>query len=492
MALDVSREEALIALDRADAQASFARFARMAWHVVEPNPLRWTWHMDAVCEHLEAVSYGYIKNLVISQPPGTSKSLLASTLWNAWDWIRWPTRRTIAATYGQGLSDKNAKLLRDLIQSEWYQRRFGHLVRIGAGDVAKVRLFKLQSQGWRMSTSIQGVATGWHADIHIGDDLAKAQDAQGKAAIDPVAIEKGNEFWFKTLATRRADAAELRRVLIGQRLHHEDAPGAALEQGYTGLILPMEYDPKRRTVTSLGLGRTWEDPRTEPGQLLCPERFPQEVVDYDRTTLLGPRDHEAQNNQNPTPEQGLLFRDVGRMRWEAKPTSARTIITVDAAFKATSSSDFVSIQVWAVKDGKYYLLANDTRRLNFGATCGAISAMAERFPEATGIYIEDKANGPAIIETLSATMAGIVPWSPGTASKESRAEAVAPLFEAGSVLLPPDREAPWIQSYIVELAKFPLTKHDDQVDATTMALLILHQARHSRYAAAVARMRNGT
>lgn len=473
-----------IALDRARGQKCLRRFVRLAWPEVEANPLIWGWHLDAVCDHLTAVSLGQIRDLVISQPPGTSKSLLASTLWGAWDWINRPTLRTIAATYAQDLSEKNAKLQRDLISGRWFQDRWGDRVRIGKSDVDKVRFFKLESKGWRMSTSVGGVVTGYHGDVLLGDDLVKAQDADGRAVIDPIAIERANDFWFKTLHTRRADAARTARVLIAQRLHHEDAPGKAIEAGYVSLVLPMEYDPKRSCVTVIG----FRDPRTEPGELLCPDRFPATVVAQDKERL-GPLVYEAQNQQDPTPQQGLLFKTAGERRWTVKPPEgARTIITVDAAFKDKKSSDFVSIQVWAVHDRNYYLLDNDTRRLGFGATCRAILAMREKWPQCVSVYIEDKANGPAIIETLQAEVSGVNEWDPKGASKLSRAEATAPLFDAGNVYLPPDSDAPWIGGYLKELKKFPLTKHDDQVDSTSMALLILHQAKHSKYADAVAKM----
>ena len=63
-------------LDRdAVARRGFREFAKRAWHRVEQTPLVWGWHMDAVCEHLEAVTRGEIVELVINEPPGHSKKI---------------------------------------------------------------------------------------------------------------------------------------------------------------------------------------------------------------------------------------------------------------------------------------------------------------------------------------------------------------------------------------------------------------------------------
>lgn len=484
-------EEAQIALDRERTRRSFERFARIAWPYVEPSPVRWSWHMSAICEHLEAVSRGQIRDLVISVPPGHSKSLLASVLWGAWDWAAVdPTRRTIAAAYGSVLSAKAARLQRDLVSSPWFRARWPHL-EIARDLESKVEMFRLRSRGWRFSTSVDGVATGQHADHLLGDDLAKAQSAEGRGgsiAIDPVEIEKANRFWFGTLHTRRADPMRTARVLIGQRLHHDDTPGKALEAGYVGLILPAEYDPRRACyVRQTG----FRDPRTEPGELLAPDRFPREVIEADKIAL-GPQGHAAQNNQDPTPTGGLLFKNVLDHRWGlvlgAAPEGGRTIITCDAAFKASETSDYVAIQVWRGPIvGKFLLLDRVCRRMTASETARALFDLAERYPH-TAIYIEDKANGPAIVDFFGAELTALTPWDPGSASKVSRAQAKAYLFEAGRVLLPPDSIAPWAAEYATALQRFPLAKHDDDVDATSMALLILDDRSMSTYEAAIAKM----
>jgi hypothetical protein len=72
-------------VDTERCRRSLAHFARRAWPIVEPAmPLADGWHLDAICEHLEAVSRDQIDRLLINIPPGHAKSLLVSVLWPAW------------------------------------------------------------------------------------------------------------------------------------------------------------------------------------------------------------------------------------------------------------------------------------------------------------------------------------------------------------------------------------------------------------------------
>ena len=483
----------LAALDREIGRRSFENFVKIAWPHVEPAPLRWNWHMSAICEHLEAVSRGQIQDLVICVPPGTSKSILASTLWDVWEWLAIdPTLRTISASYAPEISEKNGNLARELIRSAWFQERWPE-VQIHPTLEDRQGFWQLKSRGWLFTTSVGGKATGQHADKTRGDDLLKAQSADGRKGgiIDAVDIEKANNFWFNTLATRRRNAAKFRRCLIMQRLHHADPAGRAIEAGYVALKLPMEFNPRSPCVVQI---TGFKDPRTEEGELLDPGRFPRSVVDADRANL-GAKAFAAQMNQEATPDGGAIFKNVLKNRWipdratGQAPKGGRTIITVDATFKDTIGSDFVSIQVWRQIARNFLLIERVNRRMTFSETSRAILDVASRYPEAVA-HIEDKANGPAILDVLKHA-ANVKPWSPGTASKVSRATAKAVLFEVDRVLLPPDSHAPWIISYGSEMEQFPFGAHDDDVDGTVMALMILDDQAVSSYEEAIKRVMKG-
>lgn len=141
----------------------------------------------------------------------------------------------------------------------------------------------------------------------------------------------------------------------------------------------------------------------------------------------------------------------------------------DCTFKDTETSDYVSGQVWGKKRADFYLLDRHHERMGIVETMKAIKVMCNKWPKARGIYIEDKANGTAVIEMLKKKISGIVPVTPD-GGKEVRANAVAPLWEAGNIYLPHPLICPWVNDFIDELVAFPNAEHDDDVDSMTQLL----------------------
>jgi hypothetical protein len=146
------------------AERSLPAFVRQAWHTVEPDrPMVEGWVIDCVCAHLEAVTAGQIRNLIINLPPGFMKSMLCCVMWPAWVWVRDPGSRWIFGSYGQGLAFRDSDRQRDLIQSPWYQARWGHVFQFKRSWNTKER-FSNNRQGYRIATTVAGKAMGERAD----------------------------------------------------------------------------------------------------------------------------------------------------------------------------------------------------------------------------------------------------------------------------------------------------------------------------------------
>ncbi len=479
-------------LDRAAiARGGLWTFVQRAWPVIETDPLVPGWHLEEMCTHLEAVSRGECKRLIINVPPGMSKSTIVSVLWPAWDWTLRPGRSWMVATFDDALMRRDALRLRRLVSSDWYQARWGDRVRIAHGDDYRKtqNVFETTAGGRRFSTTTRSDrATGWHADIQVVDDPTKPAETRGDPELARAALERTWQWWTGTMASR-AKGSQFARVIIMQRLHELDLVGRILDQDHTRewtvLMLPMCYEPERRCRTPWG-----GDRRTEPGELLCPARFDAAAVAEKRREMTE-QVAAAQLQQRPAPASGNLFRrEWFAERWKVLPADMLLVQSWDCTFKDSSGADYVAGHVWGFSGGKYYLVDHVHDRMGLPETIRCLEAFARRHPKARAKLVEDKANGPAVEQMLRGKMPGILMVTP-EGGKVARANAIAPLVEAHNVVLPDASVHPWSDEVLEELVTFPFSRHDDDVDAMTQALTYLHDRNPARYLDAMRRVASG-
>lgn len=491
----------LDALDAESARRRLAAFVRRYWSVVEPAaPLVWNWHLDAICEHLEAVTAGHIRRLIINVPPGHMKSLLVSVFWPAWVWASSPGWRSLFGSYAEGLAVRDSIKCRSIIESARYRADYCEPDGWSLLDDQNAKAeYGTTQRGHRISVGVGGKATGLRGDAVVVDDPLNALEAQS-----PAVRQRAIEWWDLAMSTRLNNAAKGAHVVIMQRLHEDDLTGHLLRRGgYEHLRLPSEFEPKHASVTCGGL---WRDPRTEEGELLFPALFPAEVL-ADAKVALGEQGYSEQHRQNPTPRGGGLFKAAWWKRYRQAPRLVhRWAASVDCTFKGkeakSKKADFVVMQVWACVGAHRYLVWQSRKRMSFTETKAAVKRMAERW-HLDVVLVEDKANGPAIIDELRDEVPGIIAVDPGQAGKEARAAAVTPLVEAGQVWIPEDESGNvqvwngteyedtggWeadtnsgkpVDTFLAELGGFPRAANDDQVDALSQALRWLREAPTAR------------
>jgi predicted phage terminase large subunit-like protein len=474
---------------RERATRGLREFVRQAWQVVEPfTPFVPGWHIDAICDHLEAITRGDIRNLLINVPPRHMKSLLVSVFWPGWEWICHPERRWLYSSYGSHLSVRDSVKCRRLIESPWYRARWGHVFSLTGDQNAKMR-FDNDRSGYRLSTSVGGSVTGEGGDRIVCDDPHNvadvASDSVRKTAID---------WWDVAMSTRVNDPKTSAMVIVMQRCHQGDLSGHLLEKGnFEHLCLPAEYEGPSR-VTSIG----FSDPRTEPGELLWPERFGTPEIDALKVSL-GSYAAAGQLQQRPSPAAGGLIkrywlrfwqppgRDFppvavrmpdGSVRFEVAhvmPHVQEMVQSWDCSFKDLDNSDYVVGQVWGRMESSFLLLDQVRARMDCPTTVKAVRELSRKWPDCCAKLIEDKANGSAVIQMISRDIPGVLPVNP-EGGKIARASAVSPLIEAGNVYLPHPMFMPWVTDFIEECAQFPNGAHDDQVDAMTQVLIRWNQA----------------
>jgi len=471
-------------IDRELAGRGLREFVRQAWAVIEPStPFVAGWHIDAIVDHLEAISRGLIRNLLINVPPRHMKSLLVSVLWPAWEWIQWPARRFLYSSYGAQLSIRDSVKCRRLIESPWYQARWGDRFALTSDQNTKGR-FDNDRSGYRLSTSVGGAATGEGGDRIVCDDPNNVNEVESDS------VRKATNDWFDVvMSTRVNDPKTAAKVVVMQRCHQLDLSGHLLDQGgFEHLCLPAEYEGPGRT-TSIA----FSDPRQQHGELLWPERFGTPEIDSLKRSL-GSYAAAGQLQQRPSPAEGGMIKRQWFRFWQPPGANlppvmvkladgtqqaiiADEIATVeeqiqswDCAFKDLDTSDFVVGQVWGRRGAAFLLLYQSRARMDLPATVKAVRDTSRKWPGTLVKLIEDKANGPAVMQMLGSEIRGLLPVTP-EGGKVARAAAVSPLIEAGNVYLPHPMFMPWINDFIEECASFPNGAHDDQVDAMTQALL---------------------
>lgn len=454
------------------ARRSFSSFVEQAWSLVEPaRPYVRSTASEAIVEHLQAVGDGRIRRLLVALPPGLGKSTFCSVLYPAWRFARDPSWRGVFGSHAHTLAVRDSLRTRRLVQSPWFKQQFGVELR---DDENRSDYWATTAEGRRIAVGVDGALVGFRATEALVDDPLNTVDARSKTTRDHT-----NRWFVEALSTRLDDPDNAPRIVIQQRLHSDDLIGYLLAAGgWEALILPAEYDARRRTTTCI-----WEDPRTEPSQLLAPQLHSRDFLDRQRVEL-GSAAYSCQYLQSPTDDEGGMFQ---REWWGFYKTTARLrrpfgatdkpavelpkrfdhrVISIDCAFKGGPDNDYVVMLVLGVHRADRYVLDVVRRQLDFTSTCKQVRALAASYPFAK-ILIEDAANGPAVISALAREVAGLIPVRPD-GGKEARAAAISPQVESGNVFLP--EGAPWVADFIDELAAFPRGKHDDQVDAFSQAL----------------------
>jgi predicted phage terminase large subunit-like protein len=420
---------------------------------------------DALDMFLLEVRQGKGPRLIVTAPPQHGKSEIVSRHFPAYMLGKYPDMRIIATSYNTKFASDLSLDVQRLMDSPEYRHLFPgtSLIRKGSADADGVRrqdMFNVAGRwGYYHCAGVGGPVTGYGAHVLLMDDPIKNREE----ADSPTIREKLWNWYTSTLFTRQGPQAGI--ILVQTRWHEDDLAGRLLERVRSG------EGEKWRLLNFPAIAERDEGWRKE-GDVLHPERRPMSKIEEMRREV-GARNFAALYQQRPAPEEGDVFRKQWFRRWTPASLPERwdkLVQSWDMAYKDHTGADYVSGQVWGKCGADFYLLDQTRRRMAFVETCEAVLEMAERWPGALEIVVEDAANGPAVVDALRRSgVSGIVPVR-AEGSKKARAYAVTPLFEAGNVHFPPLAGHPWVEDLEAELLGFPSAAHDDQVDAATQAL----------------------
>ena len=432
------------------------------------------WMHERICaeldDFLQAVIEKRSPRLMLTMPPRHGKSTLASRCFPAYALGRYPDMSFIATSYNAALASRMNRDVQRIIDSPEYAEVFPstRLAGMDAGTSGawqrNTEFFEVvDHKGVYRSAGVSGSCTGHGADIICCDDPVK-----DRAEADSPTISQGIWEWYtSTLYTRLAPGGGI--IIIQTRWSDTDLSGRLLEAQAKG------DGDEWRVINFPAIAETDEEHRKK-GEALHPERYPLEALERIKAAI-GTRDWEALYQQHPVPDGGAIFKDEWLQHVylpkDLPPKFDAVVQSWDMTFKGGEASDWVVGQLWGRHGADYYLLDQMRGRWSFTESCAKVEELTERartrFPHiAPRVLIEDKANGPAIIDALKHKVSGIIPVQPD-GSKEARAHACTALWEAGNVLLPDRSIAPWIDEFRLELTRFPSGAHDDQVDSATMA-----------------------
>lgn len=456
------------AVTRGMSQRSLAWFARAMWPVLEAAPIKWGWALDAICKHLELVTSGEIKRLVINVPPGSMKSMLVNVLWPAWEWgpQRLDHHRFLSVAHNVPLSVRDSKKLRRLIESRTYQRLWPH-VKLTKDQNGKSN-FDTVSYGGKVCTSMRSM-TGERAHRVTIDDPIAVNDQFSQAA-----LLEAKQIFLEAVPTR-VNNEDSAIVMIMQRIHEDDPAGVAIntpELGYTHLCIPMRYEVGESKSTPW-----FTDPRTEDGELFFPERFDAKTVAALEASL-GPYSVASQLQQRPSPRGGGLLKAEYFQFVDRLPDGLRMARGWDLAATQDGGDYTVGMLIGTV-GGKTYLCDMVRGRWKSADVARMIRTTGERDSiSVPQLLPQDPGSaGKAHAETLTRLMTGLwVETSPETGSKQTRIMPFVTQAEAGNIYV---LRAPWNIDLINEATAFgPGCRNDDIIDAISRAFNHLHTGHH--------------
>lgn len=457
MSLSLSNRD-WINIEKELCSRSLAEFVKRSWHILEPGqPYIHGWHVDAICEHLEAISNGELNRLLINIPPGTMKSTLTSVFWPAYEWgpRNMPHIRMIGASHEQGLAVRDTRKMRNLILSDWYQERWPTTL---VSDQNQKTFYENDKTGWRQACAVASM-TGKRGDRVVWDDPHSVE-----ASLSIAHRETALRVFQETLPTRLNNPDSSAIVIVMQRLHENDVSGFILDDdyGYEHLCLPMEYEKERHCTTSIG----FTDPRAEENDLLFPERFSRETVDRDKK-IMGSMAVAGQFQQSPAPRTGGFFTWQNLIVVKTAPTMRKIVRYWDKAGTDGGGAYTAGVKMGLGEDGLFYVLDVVRGQWSAGPRENTIKTAAAADTRSVDIWIEQEpgSGGKESSESTIRNLAGYnIKSERATGDKAVRAEPYAVQVEAGNIRIV---EGHWNQAFIDEHKTFPVGKYKDQIDAAS-------------------------
>jgi len=432
-------------------QNDFMSFVKHCW----PEFIQGDHHAK-IANKFNKLATGEIKRLIINMPPRHTKSEFSSFLLPAWMIGRKPKLKIIQSTHTTELAVRFGRKAKNLMDSEEYKSVFPTRLREDSQAAGK---WETSQGGEYYAAGVGSAITGRGADLLIIDDPHSEQDALN---ID--SMERAYEWYTSGPRQRLQPGGAI--VLVMTRWNTKDL---------TGMLLKAQKEVKSDQWDIV------EFPAIMPsGKPVWPEYWKLDELEGVKASLSVQK-WNAQWMQNPTSEEGAIIKREWWKNWDKDyiPTLEHVIQSYDTAFMKKETADYSAITTWGVfrssEDSGPQLILLDAlkERLEFPELRRKAYEQYQYWDPDT-VLVEAKASGLPLTYELRKMGIPVINFTPSKGNdKHTRVNAVAPLFESGSIWAPTDQA--FAQEVIEECAAFPYGDHDDLVDSMTQAVMRFRQ-----------------
>jgi predicted phage terminase large subunit-like protein len=417
------------------------------------------------------------RGLIVSIPVRHGKSELVSKYTPGWFLARYPERKVAVATYEADFAAEWGRKAKDVIADAP-----AHLAPRLRKDSRAAHRWETEEGGGMFTAGVGGPLTGKGFHLLVVDDPIKNH----AEAMSETVRQRTHDWFLSTALTRMEPGGVV--VILMARWHEDDLVGRLLRdepQRWHHVSLPA------LAIEGDALGRM-------PGEALWPARYDAEALGGLRSAL-GPQLFASLYQQSPYIDGGGIFRaekfryysthegDTGPfVRLRAGADDVGKVVpmaqvskfgVVDLAATTKTTSDWSVYALFGVTPSKELLLLERFRARIEGADHMPTLERLHGLWKPRFWGIERATYGLTLLQT--ATRIGKIPvrelkpdWD-----KVSRAYSAGALVEAGRFYWP--RGAPWLEEWEAEHLAFPNGTHDDQVDVSAYAALVLSERLHA-------------
>ena len=442
----------LLEMDRVErCQESFLYFVTQMW----PGFISGK-HHTIMANAFERVAAGTLKRLIINMPPRHTKSEFASYLLPSWFLGKYPEKKIIQTAHTAELAVGFGRKVRNLVQSENYQKVFDTKL---SSDSKAAGRWNTDKGGDYFAIGVGGAVTGKGADVLIIDDPHSEQEARQN---NPAVFDGVYEWYTSGPRQRLQPGGAI--IIVMTRWAKRDLTGQIIKNSEKGGVDDWEIIEFPAILPS--------------GTPLWPGFWSKIELEALKAELPTAK-WEAQYQQNPTGnESAIIKRDMWRI-WEGDtpPSCEYLIQSWDTAFEKNNRADYSACTTWGIFQHpdsmgnlkpNIIVLDSFKQRMEFPELKKrAFDTWKEWNPDT--LIVEKKAAGAPLIYELRQMGIPLEEYTPSKGSdKIARVNAVSDLFSSGLVWCPDTR---WADELMEELAAFPNGDNDDLVDSSSQALL---------------------